>query len=227
MAVNTQGWSLSPGGPNNQGLLSWTGGGAAPLADAGTQKALRASLSMGGAGTTAPPSNPFGTMSMEGMETSGGGENPGLVKYTPGPITSIVNDLLTASINGGSGVGGNLHNLAMGQIPAATLAAYRQNQALEDASITESMGKVGNRFGTDLARTLADAAGRSNVNLSASAMDRALSAISQIIGLGTGQSNLEFAGNQAALDRANQDFLASGQNELPPWLLQMLISGGV
>ena len=229
MAVDTSNWQLLPGGPGNQGILSWTGPGGAPATDAGTQRALRGSLTMGSAPISSLPgvsSTPQGTM--PGME-GGGGSNPGIVNYSPGPITSIVNDLLTASIFGGSGGGApgkTLNMLAAGQIPDATLAAYRQNQALEDASITEKLGVVGNRFGTDLTRTLADAAGRSNVNLSAQAMDRALAAISQIIGLGTGQSNLEFAGNQAALDRANQGFLSAQQNSgLPPWLLALLAQG--
>lgn len=208
--------------PELQQQLRASGGGATP---SGAQYGVY-SPSPGAAPIPLASSSGFEFPSMEG----GGGSNPGLVPYTPGPVTSIVNDLLRAAISGGSKggpAGTTLHSLAGGEIPAATLAAYRQNQALEDAAITEKMGVVGNRFGTDLARTIADAAGRSNVNLSASAMDRALAAISQIIGLGTGQSNLEFAGNQAALDRANQDFLATSQNELPPWLLQMLISGGI
>lgn len=210
--------------PELQRQLRASGGGATP---AGAQTGVYSPSP--GASPVALPSITSGSMET-GMESGGGGSNPGLVDYKPGPITSIVNDLLHAAISGGGGggpAGTTLHSLAGGQIPAATLAAYRQNQALEDASITESMGKVGNRFGTDLARTIADAAGRSNVNLSASAMDRALAAIQQIIGLGTGQSNLEFAGNQAALDRANQDFLASSANEgLPPWLIALLQSGG-
>lgn len=231
MAVNTSGWSLIPGGPGNQGILQWAGGGGAPMTDASTQSALRGALSNGGA----TPAGTQGSFSQtpefdfSSLQGEGGGESPGLVPYTPGPITSVVNDLLTAAIGGNSGGRGpaqTLHRLSKGGIPDATMAAYQQNQALQNAAITESMGAVGNRFGTDLARTLADAAGRLNVNLSAAGMDRALAAIAQIIGLGQGQSNLEFAGQEGALNRANQDFLATQGGDSFTQLLPLLLGLG-
>jgi hypothetical protein len=113
-----------------------------------------------------------------------------------------------------------------GVIPPAIQAQYQQNLNQSMGDITEKMGVVGNRFGTDLSRTLADAAGRANVNLSAGAMDRALQAISQILGLGTAQSGLEFTGQQSALDRAHQDFLQANQQSSFESLLPLLLGIG-
>lgn len=221
----------------NGGQLVWTGAGPAPYLSPEQQQQVRSS---GGGDTptgaqygvyspypgAAPvplPSSPAGTMS-----ESSSGESPGLVPYTPGPITGIVNDLLTASIQGGSGggpAGSTLYSLSGGNVPAATQAAFEQNLERSMADITESMGVVGNRFGTDLSRMLAEAANQANVALAAEAMDRALAATGQIIGLGTGQSALEFTGNENSLDRANQDFLATQNSDTE--LINLLIQMGL
>jgi hypothetical protein len=174
-------------------------------------------------GAKTPPYTPPST---DTSQPSG----PGVVPYKPGPITTVVNDLLTSSLTGkGNPLGQTLYQLGTGQIPPAIEAQFLQNLGISNANIMESMGKVGNRFGTDISRTLATAADQAGVNLSADAMDRALSAIQEIIGLGGQQENLEFAGNQASLDRANQDFLAggSGSNLLTQLLPVLLgLSGG-
>jgi hypothetical protein len=177
----------------------------------------------GGGGYT-PPGG-FGSPTPLPADNQGGA---GVVPYRPGPITSIVNDLLRASIGGTSqqGPGQTLNLFSRGVIPPAIQAQYQQNLNQSMGDITEKMGVVGNRFGTDLSRTLADAAGRADVNLSAGAMDRALSAISQILGLGTAQSGLEFTGQQSALDRAHQDFLQANQQSSFESLLPLLLGLG-
>ncbi len=232
MATNTAGWIKIPDPAHPEGVLQWTGSGGAPMTDAATQIALRKAL-----GFSTPTPIPTGGSSASApvsMESGGGGgggggglvpfnninpvqvpagNSPGAVPYKPGPITTVVNDLLSSAINGSSapGPGQTLNQMSQGIVPKATQDQFLQNQKLENATITESMGKVGNRFGTDLSRTLADAAGRANVNLSASAMDRALQAIGSILGLGTAQSGLELTGTDSALNRMQQAFLQKQQ----------------
>jgi hypothetical protein len=229
-------WTVGPGGQ-----LSWGGSGPAPFLTPELQQQVRRA---GGGATPAgalygmySPSPGASPIPIPGYSPPGvspqpvrpparpSGPNPGLVPYTPGPITSVVNDLLHAALSGGTGPGGTLNQLSTGQIPPAIEKQFQQNIADQNAAITEKMGAVGNRFGTDLSRTLADAAGRANVNLAGDAMTRALGAINSIINLGSGQQTLEFGGQQAALDRAHQDFLASQQGDsfasLLPFLLQL------
>lgn len=162
---------------------------------------------------------------------AGAGGGGALVKYTPGPITSALNDLFTAALTG-KGAGSmpaaqTLYNLSAGKTPPAIAAQYAQNLEQQKAQITEGMGVMGNRFGTDLARTLMDAAGRSGVNLSAEMARMAADAASRIGALGTSASQLEFTGDQAALDRAHQDYMLAQQADLMmSQLIPLLIGAG-
>jgi hypothetical protein len=134
--------------------------------------------------------------------------------------------LISQAIGGTSqpGPARTLNQLSQGIVPDALQAQYKQNLDRSMADITERMGLVGNRFGTDLSRTLAEAAGQANVNLSAEAIRNALAAIQEIMGGGTSQSQLEFQGGQAALDRAHQDYTAQNNSFLN--LLPLLIGQG-
>ena len=234
MAYDASGWLKVADPSRPEGILQWVGSGAAPWTDPGTQRALRSALGFSDPSAASPTTSAsgggegfdFASLFSEGGGSEGGG---GLVPYKPGPITSVVNDLLTAAIKGG-GLGGpagkTLYSLSGGNIPEAIQKQFQMNLDRSNANVTERMGLVGQRFGTDLTRTLSEASNLANVNLSAAAMDRALAAISQIIGLGTGQSALELQGSEGALNRASQQFMASQANDPMLALLQLLLSAG-
>jgi hypothetical protein len=191
--------------------------------------------------TASRPTQPMMTASH--MGTSGGGyQNPlppwqqtlpsGAQDFAShaGIDERLLREFFRSSLLGG-GKGGPLSNtlftLGQGQIPPAIQQQFDTNLARSQAATTEGFGRVGARFGTDLADTLARNANEANVNLQASAMDRALQAIGQATGVGTTVSGMQFARGEGALDRALKAYIAELQMDPLNQLLQMILGGGI
>jgi hypothetical protein len=119
---------------------------------------------------------------------AGEGGIPG-AGYKPGPITSVINDLLTAAISGkggpSGGLGPGLHSLATGVIPSPLAEQIR-------AETAEGFGGMGARFGTDFERVLSQ-------SLATAGAQQQLAALREILGLGTEQAGLEQRGELGSL----------------------------
>lgn len=138
-----------------------------------------------------------------------------------------------------SPLAGVLRDYGSGKIPPNILANFRNELDRSNAGITESFGKVGARFGTDLADTLSRNAGQATTGLFAGAEDRALDAIRTALGVGTTTAGLQFQRSEGGLDRLIQDLAqrrqleglgmqldAASQNSLMDFIIRLLLGGG-
>lgn len=177
---------------------------------------------------------PMANLAAPAIPTSEGGA----VYSQPGQAETLLNQIFSGQA-GATGAalgkllagGGNpfINQLSRGQIPPALLQQFQRQQALQNAGITESFGRVGARFGTDLAGTLGIEAGNALNDLAVNVINRALeaqqlrqyamqTAVSQALGLGQNLAGTEFSRQENALTRALQEFL----NTNPLFLLQTL-----
>jgi hypothetical protein len=181
--------------------------------------------------TTMPVSAPAGGMDFLSSGGRGGlPEGANDFRAGPGAPERWLRRFTRTSLYGG-GRGGplaeTLFNLGQGQIPDAIQQQFETNLARSQAATTEGFGRIGARFGTDLADTLARNANEANVNLQAAAMDRALQAIGQATGVGTTAAGLQFQRREGALDRALKAFIAEMQMDPLLKILEMLGLTGV
>lgn len=162
-----------------------------------------------------------------GMEASGGmgGHTGGtggvssmasnLVNPPAGPQQNLLNNLFSGSVTGQGGgpIANQLFSLGQGVLP-------KPMQDMITATTNEQFGKLGARFGTDLATSISRGLGQAG-------SQQSLSAIQQILGLGGTTSGFEFQGTQNSLERALKEFLANQENDLTMQLLPLLLGAGV
>ncbi len=116
-----------------------------------------------------------------------------------------------ATGQGGGPLAHMLYSLGMGQLPPAVAEGIvSQNN--------EQFGKLGARFGTDLAT--ANARG-----LAQASEGQSMSAIDKILNLGQSNSTFQFSRGEAGLSRALQEYIAQLQNDPLQKILPALLGG--
>lgn len=221
--------AAAPGGGNMAdpyyGYGYLFGAPSGPLTPPGTPNALTA-LGQPGAGQSAlaamaPTTNPAvraATPWNPGTGPAGAPPGPatsqGNVTYSPvGDQEKILDQLFKGSVTGQGGgpIAKMLYNLGLGQLPPALAQQIV-------GTTNEQFGKMGARFGTDLAT--ADARG-----LAQASEAQALSAIRQILGLGGTTAGFQFQRGESALERAMREFIAQQQMDPLNSVLQSLLGG--
>lgn len=142
-------------------------------------------------------------------------DDSNLVIPPAGPQRTLLNDWFKFSSKGGGGIPGanTLFNFSKGELP----------QSMTDwitASTNEQFGKLGARFGTDLATSISRGLGQA-------ASQNSMGAINQILGLGGTTAGFEFQNTQNALDRALKEYGINSQMDLTMQLLPLLLGGGL
>lgn len=138
----------------------------------------------------------------------------GNVTYSPvGDQEKLLDMLFKGSVTGKGGgpIANMLYNLGLGQLPPALAQQIV-------GTTNEQFGKMGARFGTDLAT--ADARG-----LAQASEAQSLNAIRQILGLGGTTAGFQFQRGESALQRAMQEFIAQQQMDPLNSILQSLMGG--
>lgn len=135
-----------------------------------------------------------------------------------GQQENLLRMLFKGSVTGSGGgatspISNQLFSLGQGILP----------QPMQDqitATTNDQFGKLGARFGTDLATSISRGLGQAG-------SQQSLAAINQMLGLGGTTAGFEFQRSENALDRALREFLQGSQNDLTMQLLPLLLGGGI
>lgn len=139
----------------------------------------------------------------------------GNVTYsTVGPMEQLLDRLFKGSVTGKGGgpIANQLFNMGLGMLPPALAEQIV-------GTTNEQFGKLGARFGTDLATAQAR-------GLAQASEAQSLNAIREILGLGGTTAGFQFQRGESALQRAMQEFIAQQQMDPLSGILQGLLGGG-
>jgi hypothetical protein len=167
-----------------------------------------------------------GNMSFPTTQTWNSGVNPtanlgaptsaGNVSYSPvGPQETLLDKLFGGAVTGQGGgpIAQQLFSLGQGILP-------QPMQDMITGTTNEQFGKLGARFGTDLATSISRGLGQAGATQS-------LNAINSILGLGGTTAGFQFARGESGMDRALKEYLGNLQNDPMNSLISALLGGGL
>ena len=132
-----------------------------------------------------------------------------------GPQESLLDKLFSGSVTGQGGgpIANMLFSLGQGILP-------KPMQDMITGTTNDQFGKLGARFGTDLATAISRGLGQAGST-------QALSAINEILGLGGTTTGFEFQRSTDAMNRAFQEFMQNNGQDTTMQLISMLLGGGL
>jgi hypothetical protein len=165
------------------------------------------------------PSNPTATSTPTPLTQPGSRTVGNVVYSTPGSQETQLDSLFSNAVGGTKGsqaLGNQLHSLAMGILP-------RPMADWITASTNEQFGKLGSRFGSDLADAIAQ-------GLGVAGSQESLAALNDLFNLGGTTAGFQFQRGENALQRAVQTYGIDKQSQSSDQtfqLLNALLGGGL